>query len=317
MKRAPVMVVLVGMAVVAALFLRADDQALARSKRLPGLRAELARLGPTNVALPKPEPGDWLFLHDEPGQTFEQFLACGPTLPTDTRRTICLVTIGETPKEHARVIETAGKYLGVVFGLPVRAEPALPVSVVEARFRRRNSFTQAEQWRCDHILDNVLAPRLPRDATALLALTSTDLYPSDDWNFVFGMASLQKRVGVYSLARFGDPAKGGEEAKLCLRRTLMVAAHETGHMFSLKHCKHGPCCMNGSNSLAESDRSTLAFCPECLVKLGHLSGTSAGGRLKAMSDFLRPLGFDKDVARIDAQMAALQAGPGGPAGTNP
>ena len=32
----------------------------------------------------------------------------------------------------------------------------------------------------------------------------SDLYPEDDWNFVFGMASLRKRTGVFSLARYDE-----------------------------------------------------------------------------------------------------------------
>jgi archaemetzincin len=30
-----------------------------------------------------------------------------------------------------------------------------------------------------------------------------DLYPEPSWNFVFGQASLNERVGVYSFARYG------------------------------------------------------------------------------------------------------------------
>mgnify|MGYP000107882883 CR=1 FL=1 len=42
------------------------------------------------------------------------------------------------------------------------------------------------------------------------AVTMTDLYPSEDWNFVFGQASLRNRVGAYSFARY-DPAFYGKE----------------------------------------------------------------------------------------------------------
>ena len=42
---------------------------------------------------------------------------------------------------------------------------------------------------------------VPPDAFCVGAITLCDLYPRDDWNFVFGIATLANRVGVYSLAR--------------------------------------------------------------------------------------------------------------------
>jgi len=32
----------------------------------------------------------------------------------------------------------------------------------------------------------------------------TDLYPRDSWNFVFGLASLRERIGVFSFARYEE-----------------------------------------------------------------------------------------------------------------
>ena len=43
---------------------------------------------------------------------------------------------------------------------------------------------------------------VPDDAFCLSAITMTDLYPKDSWNFVFGQARLYQRVGIYSLARY-------------------------------------------------------------------------------------------------------------------
>jgi archaemetzincin len=38
--------------------------------------------------------------------------------------------------------------------------------------------------------------------SAFLAITMEDLYPEPAWNFVFGQASLQLRVAVFSFARY-------------------------------------------------------------------------------------------------------------------
>ena len=84
-----------------------------------------------------------------------------------------------------------------------------------------------------------------------------DLYPDPAWEYVFGQASSQDRVGIYSFARY-DPLFWGEkrtpEAKVdLLIRSIGVLLHETCHMFGLSHCIYYRCLMNGANNLTESD----------------------------------------------------------------
>lgn len=90
-------------------------------------------------------------------------------------------------------------------------------------------------------------PDRPDDALAYLALTASDLWPGDGWNFVFGQANLRQRVGVWFIYRNGDPAQGEHAFRLCLRRTLAMATHEAGHVLTMKHCIAFACLMHGSN----------------------------------------------------------------------
>ena len=41
-----------------------------------------------------------------------------------------------------------------------------------------------------------------------------------------------------------------------------VIAHETGHMFSMRHCTKYECLMSGTNHLNETDRRPIDACPE-------------------------------------------------------
>ena len=91
--------------------------------------------------------------------------------------------------------------------------------------------------------------------------------PGGGWNFVFGQANLRRRVGVWSLYRNGFPGPTPGTFRLCLRRTLKIAAHETGHVLTLEHCTAFACRMNGCNGQAERDRNPLSPCPVCLRKL--------------------------------------------------
>ena len=122
---------------------------------------------------------------------------------------------------------------------------------------------------------------------AYIALTTSDLWPGQGWNFVFGQASVTDRVGVWSIWRNGDPHGDDEAYRTCLRRTLKTASHETGHMFSMQHCTFYECNMCGSNHREESDRQPLWLCPICLAKLCHATGADPGKRFDRPSNSAR------------------------------
>ena len=94
-----------------------------------------------------------------------------------------------------------------------------------------------------------------------IALTNVDLYPQDEWNFVYGLANPSEGCGVFSFARHEDSSMDGENCEIegesadmtWLRRSLGTMVHEIGHMFGLRHCIVYECTMNGSNGSDESD----------------------------------------------------------------
>jgi archaemetzincin len=264
--------------------------------------------------MPLPGPHDWLALHREPGQTFTAYLANRPNRPTPERHTIYVQPIGPTTEAQARVIDLVAAFLGRYFDLPVRVRPALPLSVVpRSAFRLRADG--GVQMHTRTVLHDVLAPRLPRDATAYLALTAVDLYPQASWNFVFGEASLTERVGVWSLHRMGDLSSDEEHFQRALLRTLKVATHETGHMFGIVHCTAHPCDMNGSNSLDETDRAPLAPCPQCMAKIVWLTGIAPRDWLTRLAAFAGEEHLDGEATRLHATLDKLvtySAGSRGP-----
>jgi len=86
----------------------------------------------------------------------------------------------------------------------------------------------------------------------MIGVSITDLYPRPSSNFVFGLASLQGRTGVFSFARHDDRFYSDEkyeiDYKIILWKSIGTLVHEIGHMFGLKHCVYYECLMNGSNS---------------------------------------------------------------------
>ena len=56
--------------------------------------------------------------------------------------------------------------------------------------KRINPHTEKEQFNARDIL-TVLKKKLPPDAFCLIGVCMTDLYPREEWNFVFGLASIR------------------------------------------------------------------------------------------------------------------------------
>lgn len=233
--------------------------------------------------LGKPQKGDWLETVKEQHQTFDAYVNSKPVRPDAKRNKIYVQPIGEFDSLRAKIIDDAVEYLHEYFGLEVKLNKAVPSSVIPSDKTRMNHGEK--QVITGYILNSLLAPSLPEDAVVSIAFTTFDLYPEESWNFVFGQASIKKRVGVWSLARFGDPYADKDAYLKCLVHTLKTASHETGHMFGIEHCVNGRCNMNGSMSLQESATRPLWLCPECLCKLCWDLGQDEKEHLKRLKTF--------------------------------
>jgi archaemetzincin len=97
----------------------------------------------------------------------------------------------------------------------------------------------------------------------LLAVTGVDLF-AQGLNFVFGEADARVGYAIISLARLRAPYLGFPlTTERLLRRTLIEAVHEVGHLRGLGHCPRISCVMHFSDSLADTDRKTPDFCVAC------------------------------------------------------
>ncbi len=222
----------------------------------------IRKLSSLDIVLPVALPGDWLYEHKEPGQTFVEYKNCNPVSPNSIQNIIYIQPLGNFSRSTDSIIQSTVDYLNAFFGLKVSLLPVISDSLIKSPYKRIREDGH-QQYLTTFILDSLLVPRLPKDGIAMMAITDTDLYPKDSWNYVFGQAYTRKKVGISSIYRYIE----NDQPRKCLERLIQTSSHEIGHMFSILHCTNAICVMNGSNSMEESDSRPNRLCSVCLNKL--------------------------------------------------
>lgn len=257
-------------------------------------------------ALPPPGPQDWLANHPEAGQGFDRWLAGEPLRPDGRRHTVYLQPLEDFGEERGPEMERLRAFAAAFFAMDVVLLPPLEDALATIT-GREDAHTGHRQLLTTDIL-NLLRLCQPDDAYCTVGVTMYDLYPGPQWNFVFGQAAPQYRVGVYSLARYMPwfPGNGGEhDESLVLRRSCKVLAHETCHILGIQHCIYYRCLMNGSNHLAESDARPLHLCPVDLRKLHFSTGFEAAERYRRLRAFAAEAGFEEEARWLNERLAFL------------
>lgn len=231
-----------------------------------------------DIPLPPPAYGDWLYKHKEKGQNLEAYQA---TKPVTDKKVIYLLPVGDFTAMQEKVLQATRNYVEIFFQLKVVLLEPISDSGIAAR-----KFDGHVQLLAPYILDSVLISRKPKDGLAMMSISARDLYPQADWNYVFGLGSYSRRVGVTSIYRLQDTS--------FLRRLVNISSHEIGHMLSMNHCIHGKCVMNGTNGLYETDRTPLRLCSECQQKLYWNLRFDNQQRLKELIAYCKDKGFEWD-----------------------
>lgn len=263
----------------------------------------ISALKANDIGLQAPQPGDWLAVHQEEGQTAAQYKRCSPTRPTELVNVIYLQPIGAFDSARIKLIDCTAEYLEICFGLKVSILETLGNKVV-ADSNTRIGAEKNMQIYAPAILQ-ILKSRKPADAVVYMAITERDLYPDPEWNFAFGVASYKERIGATSMYRLLSFHSEKLDFEQSLSRLIKVSSHEIGHMFTLHHCTHAVCTMNGSNSLIEADRKPNRFCSECTEKLAWNLHLDVLDRLRHFQEYFKKHKLDKDLKLIEADLRAV------------
>src|SRR5256885_5586540 len=104
--------------------------------------------------IPKPGPNDWLAVHEEPGQTFDQFKASQPNRPMQSRRVLYLQPLGNFAPERSPPIDKLREFAAAFFTMEVKALPPIPIDA--SKFTaRRNPLTGNSQILTGDVLNSL------------------------------------------------------------------------------------------------------------------------------------------------------------------
>lgn len=143
-------------------------------------------------------------------------------------------------------------------------------------------------------------------------MTNQDLYPRDEWNYVFGLARMGEGVGVFSFCRhrvgfYGEPTTKTPEMQqqTWLKRSVGTMTHEIGHMFGLKHCIYYECGMNGRNGPGDGAKVKKTLCAICLLKLKLNIKFDTKQRFEALAEASRQIGFESKAAQYELLLSLV------------
>lgn len=265
------------------------------------------------LPVPEPGPGDWLANYHESGQTFKEFIKDERNVPDSIRGIIYILpiedfsTIPNTPS-----LSMFKDFTESYFNMPVEILPSKSINLKNIN-KRINSFSKDTQYHAGDIIEE-MKKSIPKDAFCVIAITITDLYPEDGWNFVFGLASFLERVGVFSFARYypsfylggKSPYKDDRVSTLLNLRCCKIICHEIGHMFGMMHCISYLCNMNGSNNLEEFDNQPIYLCPVCLKKLQYSTKFNVKDRYQNLFHFYEKSNFTQQGKWLKGRMENLE-----------
>jgi len=159
------------------------------------------------------------------------------------------------------MVRRLAQFLAKKLGLPV---------VVQANFVDLSAAARPRRRQFDYGVLLAAVHRCVQGSQGrVVLLTAKDTF-GEGLNWSTGVSYWNGTTAVVSVCRLNPTFWDGEaDQQLWERRVRKILLHELGHTFGrLEHCPHWNCCLHGSNSIADIDRTGADYCADCaqLVK---------------------------------------------------
>lgn len=295
----------------------------------PDLKQSILPLNPDNLNqneyenhtllyshIPIPTSSDWLYQHKETGQSFKIYSTGMINQPSKLHDTIFLNILDNNEEVFNQelinntIILIEAYYPGIKVSLMDKNHSFEDLKV---HSRQNGEYLQ---YNASQTVD-ALGKIIPKKRGLLVVgMTSYDIYPREDWNFVYGLANKMEGAGVFSFRRYIDhiayKIKDREKLNIMIFKLVsMVMIHEIGHLFGLAHCIYYDCKMNGSNHLEESFSRSLFLCPVCLRKIHFNLRFDIKKRYEGLKEALSILNsrfeiYTKEIEWLEARIKLIQ-----------
>ena len=151
------------------------------------LPSQFRRLLPLHTKLGPPRPGDWLTQHPESGQNFRQYVRGNPIRATASRRIIYVQPLGDFSPTQKKLVDETAVFPWLLTSRcrsrRVKVSRSILCRKVRDENRRRSVRSKSSQPTFYPI--GVSSRGCRRDAVAMIAFTTSDLWPGEGWNYVF------------------------------------------------------------------------------------------------------------------------------------
>jgi archaemetzincin len=186
-----------------------------------------------------PRSSDWLWEHVEKGLSYKVYITGINTSPSKSHNVIYIQNLDNNMEESFltdRMLEHMRILLELYYP-PMKAKLNPDNSSLETlKIDNRNNYYL--QYHAGQAIEKV-TKLIPKDGLIIIGLTSYDIYPREEWNFVFGLADKMSGCGIFSFKRYYEELKSqyeGEELQLQVTKLAgKVMLHEVGHLFGLPH----------------------------------------------------------------------------------
>jgi len=272
--------------------------------------------------LPKARPGDWLFEREESGQTVSayqrQIKPGGQYLtPHVAMNKILLVPIGKSFSSSIgqMFLPLLTRLCSDFFtGFDVETHPTC-VSL-KGVTRRENEHGNP-QYKIGEIFSKINT-ETSRDHKVYcrLGITLEDIYPNDDYNFVYGQARMIERCGVFSFSRHSPLFDDGSPSTATpppatlskfFRRCVKTMTHEITHMLGIRHCIYYQCLMNGNNGGGERAAKSSFYCPVCLRKVATMLSLAQGSPVNLMERYFNMKnGWESVISTFETESLGIR-----------
>ena len=256
---------------------------------------------------------------------------------------ICLQPIGSFGDINAPKLVDLAEYVRLFFCLPVRVLPAVELRQEgtavcwidptdesagdegeprPVKLQCRSHLKSGRIQLTVHSILTQLKQSIPDDALCLIGFTMSDLYDAKPDLFVAGMASGNRRVGVFSFYRYNPSltfstefwydvqqtvshVSTEESKRIVLQRSCKLIVHEIAHLMGVDHCIWFSCCMNGSGHITEDFRQPMFLCPVDLRKLQTLCGFDILSRYQGMLSFFLKHGMAEEAGWLQRRISFI------------